>query len=229
MRRCTNRRTRQRGGPPRADRTTDPCPSVAAARRRLRMRRRASLLQTGRRLYRMDRQSTAPTAGGRSLTTSPVHLVSLAEEGHARDGRARSHQCRCRAPYDRSHIRGPPSHTGGYATSDGTPELGPGGRQRDKTDSAVRLRPVPTGIEVTATEDRSQHRNQAVAWRRLQTALATADRNSVAAKADGARSGQFGEARSWTWSGWRDQVTSSSGRTGSMRRALSDDLRNLIR
>ncbi len=49
---------------------------------------------------------------------------------------------------------------------------GPGGQKRNKTSSAVRLRHLPTGLAVTATEERSQHVNKARALRRLRAALA---------------------------------------------------------
>lgn len=57
---------------------------------------------------------------------------------------------------------------------------GPGGQHRNVTDSAVRLLHVPSGVQVTASESRSQHRNRAVAWERL---LARLERlNRVPAK-----------------------------------------------
>ena len=47
---------------------------------------------------------------------------------------------------------------------------GPGGQKRNKTDSAVRLRHRPTGLEAMAFESRSQHENRArrcsTSWRR---------------------------------------------------------------
>lgn len=49
---------------------------------------------------------------------------------------------------------------------------GPGGQKRNKTSSGVRLRHHPTGVSVTATEDRSQHVNKARAVRRLREAIA---------------------------------------------------------
>ncbi len=49
---------------------------------------------------------------------------------------------------------------------------GPGGQKRNKTSSAVRLRHRPTGLSVTATEDRSQHVNRRRALRRLREAIA---------------------------------------------------------
>ena len=49
---------------------------------------------------------------------------------------------------------------------------GPGGQKRNKTSSAVRLRHRPTGLMVTAVEDRSQHVNTVRALRRLREAIA---------------------------------------------------------
>jgi len=49
---------------------------------------------------------------------------------------------------------------------------GPGGQKRNKTESAVRIRHLPSGIIVIANESRSQHDNRDVALRRLRKALA---------------------------------------------------------
>ena len=49
---------------------------------------------------------------------------------------------------------------------------GPGGQKRNKTDSAVRIRHLPTGIAAIANEDRSQHVNMRRAMRRLRLLIA---------------------------------------------------------
>ncbi|MBI4558592.1 MAG: peptide chain release factor-like protein [Candidatus Hydrogenedentes bacterium] len=48
---------------------------------------------------------------------------------------------------------------------------GPGGQHRNVTDSAVRVRHLPTGIVVTATASRSQLRNRQAALRELERRL----------------------------------------------------------
>lgn len=44
---------------------------------------------------------------------------------------------------------------------------GPGGQKKNKTESSVRVRHVPTGITRIATESRSQGRNRELALRRV--------------------------------------------------------------
>lgn len=48
---------------------------------------------------------------------------------------------------------------------------GPGGQHQNVTESGVRLTHLPTGVRVVAREERSQHRNRAIALERLREKL----------------------------------------------------------
>lgn len=49
---------------------------------------------------------------------------------------------------------------------------GPGGQHVNKTESAVRLRHLPSGVVVTSQKERSQHRNKAICLERLRKKVA---------------------------------------------------------
>lgn len=56
---------------------------------------------------------------------------------------------------------------------------GPGGQHRNKRESSVRLKHVPTGVIAQGVEDRSQHKNRAIALERLRKLIALKVRNMI--------------------------------------------------
>jgi peptide chain release factor 1 len=103
---------------------------------------------------------------------------------------------------------------------------GPGGQHRNKTDSGVRLRHVPSGLVVTATRSRSQHDNRATATAELQRRLDERQEASLTQAENTVRSQQIADAgrpaKTWTWNDQRREVVDHA--TG-QRYAMDDFLR----
>lgn len=69
---------------------------------------------------------------------------------------------------------------------------GKGGQHLQKTDSAVQLTHVPTGIQVRSEGERSQRQNRVVALATLRERLVKSERDRAAAQRASARRGQIG-------------------------------------
>ncbi len=78
---------------------------------------------------------------------------------------------------------------------------GAGGQHINKTDSAVRITHLPTNIVVSSQQDRSQHRNRAIAWDMLRARLYEQELERREAAADALNSSK-------TEIGWGHQIRS---------------------
>lgn len=105
---------------------------------------------------------------------------------------------------------------------------GAGGQRKNKVISAVRATHLPTGIVVTATEQRHQRQNKQVAWDRLEERLAGQAAQANHAANNEAKQAVFEEFRNFTWTDWRDEVKGPNGKKTSMRRALTGRLSPLL-
>lgn len=69
---------------------------------------------------------------------------------------------------------------------------GPGGQSVNKTNSAIKLEHVPTGITVSMRDEKSQHKNRSKAWRILKTRIYEHETRKVNAKRESARKTMIG-------------------------------------
>lgn len=106
---------------------------------------------------------------------------------------------------------------------------GKGGQHRNKTDSAVRLKHIPTGLTVRCESERSQSANRTIAWAELTKRVNESLRTMTAAQGSADRkaqvgSGQRGDKRR-TYRERDDTVTDHvTSKKASFKRVLNGEL-----
>ena len=106
---------------------------------------------------------------------------------------------------------------------------GAGGQHRNKVESGCRVIHVPTGLIVTNADERSKEQNKKKALKVMEQRLGELLKDEHAEQVNQVRNESMSENRSYTWTDWRDEVKSSSGKKTSMKRALKGDLGKLLR
>ncbi|KAK4419767.1 Peptide chain release factor 1 [Sesamum alatum] len=120
----------------------------------------------------------ANRSGLLSITTSARRL-SVAATTNCNSGSSSSTISTCETGGGREYLLMTDEKLMSQCEMDTFKASGPGGQHRNKRESAVRLKHLPTGIIAQAAEDRSQHKNRAAALARLRTLLALKVRNTV--------------------------------------------------
>lgn len=69
---------------------------------------------------------------------------------------------------------------------------GPGGQSVNKTNSAIKLEHVPTGITVSMRDEKSQHKNRAKAWRILRSRIFDYETKKINAERESVRKTMIG-------------------------------------
>jgi len=69
---------------------------------------------------------------------------------------------------------------------------GPGGQSVNKTNSAIKLEHVPTGITVSMRDEKSQHKNRSKAWRILRSRIFEYETRKINAERESARKTMIG-------------------------------------